>query len=255
MSAHDTNECLTCKHVGVGYCDSHRSVAAAPKAGDMETSPNVFGIACTVAWTELVQALRADGHDVKDKSGPTTRKWIEGIVRDTFAAPTPPASQEAPKAEPVFYAMPRLIENCHAIASVQCRHSVVLSTEPDDLYSVPLYAAPTPPASQGDAAPAGDAAQLRAFADRIDLMLNSTGGQVSATAWRLMAHEMRRRALAAAPAPAVREAVDAEDAARYRWLRAAENELHPAWDDLIKTGVSDTEFDEIVDAARTKEST
>lgn len=50
-------------------------------------NPRAFGMACTVAWTELAIALRADGHTVKDSSGPTVRKWIEGIVLDTFAAP------------------------------------------------------------------------------------------------------------------------------------------------------------------------
>lgn len=50
-----------------------------------------FGLACTIGWTELVKAMRADGHDVKDSSGPNTRKWMEEIVRDTFAPlPNPP---------------------------------------------------------------------------------------------------------------------------------------------------------------------
>lgn len=51
-----------------------------------------FGLSCTVAWTELVLALRADGHQVGDSSGPNTRKWMEAIVRDTFAASTADAT-------------------------------------------------------------------------------------------------------------------------------------------------------------------
>lgn len=51
---------------------------------DAVLKPPGFGISCTVAWTELAQALRADGHVVHDKSGPTVRKWIEDVVRDTF---------------------------------------------------------------------------------------------------------------------------------------------------------------------------
>lgn len=45
-----------------------------------------FGLSCTIAWTELAQALRKDGHPVGDSSGIHTRAWIEAIVRDTFAA-------------------------------------------------------------------------------------------------------------------------------------------------------------------------
>ena len=45
-----------------------------------------FGMSCTIAWTELATALRQDGHQVADKSGPHTRAWIEAIVRDTFLA-------------------------------------------------------------------------------------------------------------------------------------------------------------------------
>lgn len=51
---------------------------------DAVLKPQGFGIACTVAWTELVQALRADGHQVNDNSGPTVRKWLTEVVRDTF---------------------------------------------------------------------------------------------------------------------------------------------------------------------------
>lgn len=51
-----------------------------------EKLPKGYGVACTIAWTELVQALRADGHAVNDSSGPTVRKWIQDIVRDTFKA-------------------------------------------------------------------------------------------------------------------------------------------------------------------------
>lgn len=59
--------------------------------------PKGFGIACTVAWTELVNAMRADGHPVGDKSGPNTRAWMEAIVADTFAA----ALREQPEARGV----------------------------------------------------------------------------------------------------------------------------------------------------------
>ena len=49
-------------------------------------NPRAFGLACTVAWTELVTAMRKDGHTVNDKSGPNTRTWMERIIRDTFTA-------------------------------------------------------------------------------------------------------------------------------------------------------------------------
>jgi len=71
--------------------DLARAPKPAPRAPERpEFNPRAFSLACTVAWTELVRALRADGHDVKDSSGPTVRKWMEGKVRDTFAAPTQP---------------------------------------------------------------------------------------------------------------------------------------------------------------------
>lgn len=60
---------------------------AEPQPHDVpEFNQRMFGMACTIAWTELVTALRTDGHTVSDKSGPTVKKWIEGIVRDTFRA-------------------------------------------------------------------------------------------------------------------------------------------------------------------------
>lgn len=73
-----------------GLVEALGEPAATPAAP--EFNRNAFGLACTVAWTELVQALRADGHQVGDKSGPTVRKWIEDIVRDTFAAGGRPAA-------------------------------------------------------------------------------------------------------------------------------------------------------------------
>lgn len=51
-----------------------------------EILPKGFGLSCTIAWTELVHALRADGHAVNDSSGPTVRKWIQDIVLDTYKA-------------------------------------------------------------------------------------------------------------------------------------------------------------------------
>ncbi len=72
----------------IGGADSENKVRDATLCALAEGTPvfsdRVLGIACTVAWTELVQALRADGHDVKDSSGPTVRAWMETIVRDTF---------------------------------------------------------------------------------------------------------------------------------------------------------------------------
>lgn len=61
-------------------------------------SRNAFGLACTVAWTELVQAMRKDGHTVLDKSGPETRKWMEAVIRDTFAPTSNAALVEALRA-------------------------------------------------------------------------------------------------------------------------------------------------------------
>lgn len=58
-------------------------------------SPRVLGIACTVAWTELATAMRADGHEIRDSSGPNTRGWIESIVRDALGAPSPTAAVPA----------------------------------------------------------------------------------------------------------------------------------------------------------------
>lgn len=48
-------------------------------------STHAFGLACTVAWTELHNALTADGINVPTKCGSATRAWIESVVRDTFA--------------------------------------------------------------------------------------------------------------------------------------------------------------------------
>jgi hypothetical protein len=69
-----------------------RLQASVPKpAGEPAPAPppafnqRAFGLSCTVAWTELVMALRADDHQVGDSSGPNTRKWMEAIVRDTFS--------------------------------------------------------------------------------------------------------------------------------------------------------------------------
>lgn len=76
-----------------GLADALGEPAATPAAPEFNRI--AFGLACTVAWTELVQALRADGHQVGDKSGPTVRKWIEDIVRDTFARPTATAAPAA----------------------------------------------------------------------------------------------------------------------------------------------------------------
>src|SRR5690606_26511676 len=60
---------------------------AAPSGEAVLNHPRAFGLMCTVAWTELVQALRQDGHQVNDSSGPNVRKWIESRVRDSIAAP------------------------------------------------------------------------------------------------------------------------------------------------------------------------
>lgn len=45
------------------------------------------GIGCTVLWTQIVQALRADGFDVADKAGPATAVCIRALVTDFLAAP------------------------------------------------------------------------------------------------------------------------------------------------------------------------
>lgn len=66
--------------------DARAALSAQPRPA---YSHRALGIACTVAWTELVQALRSDGHEVGDSSGPATRKWIVDVVRDTFAQPQP----------------------------------------------------------------------------------------------------------------------------------------------------------------------
>lgn len=66
---HDTNQ--------VGY--------AKPCTGKFcPTRPPGFGIACTVIWTEIVQAMRADGFDVPDKSGPRMTDWIKALAADTL---------------------------------------------------------------------------------------------------------------------------------------------------------------------------
>jgi hypothetical protein len=43
-----------------------------------------FGLACTVAWTELHNAMSADGMNPPEKCGSETRKWIKQVVRDSF---------------------------------------------------------------------------------------------------------------------------------------------------------------------------
>lgn len=58
-------------------------------------APKGLGLACTVAWTELVIAMRKDGHVVNDSSGFNTRAWIENMIRDTFTAPAAPAAGDA----------------------------------------------------------------------------------------------------------------------------------------------------------------
>lgn len=42
---------------------------------------SAFGIMCTVAWTELWTALRADGGAPSEKCGPHVREWIEKLCR------------------------------------------------------------------------------------------------------------------------------------------------------------------------------
>lgn len=66
----------------------------------LTNEPKGLGLACTVAWTELVTAMRKDGHAVNDSSGPNTRAWIESIVRDAFTAPATPATFDRAKETP-----------------------------------------------------------------------------------------------------------------------------------------------------------
>lgn len=52
-----------------------------------------FGAACTVAWTELRLALRADGHQAADSSGPAVRAWLERMVGAMFETVAPAPEQ------------------------------------------------------------------------------------------------------------------------------------------------------------------
>lgn len=61
--------------------DTHAAVT-----GSIDRPPG-FGMVCTVAWTELVQALRKDGLTVLDQAGPETRKWIASVVACVVASP------------------------------------------------------------------------------------------------------------------------------------------------------------------------
>lgn len=111
MSAHDTNECLTCKHVGVGYCDSHRSVAAAPKAGAkwFPLLGTPFAIRRDLLNEETAQQFHYQSLDrlaergglapneawanVSKDRGALNRSQKEAFAALIAAAPTPPASQ------------------------------------------------------------------------------------------------------------------------------------------------------------------
>ncbi len=77
-----------------------------------------FGISCTVAWTELHQAIIADGVDITlGKCGPKVRKWIVQMVAQTFGAeiakPTEPST--LPGFEQIDPALP-VTERMHRMA-------------------------------------------------------------------------------------------------------------------------------------------
>lgn len=57
---------------------------------------STFKTMCTVAWTELVSALRADQYTIADKAGPHTRQWIEGMVTAAITEPMPPDPRNWP---------------------------------------------------------------------------------------------------------------------------------------------------------------
>lgn len=52
----------------------------------MSEKHNGFGIACAVTWTELYNAMVADGLSPANKCGLHTRKWIEKVVTEYFDA-------------------------------------------------------------------------------------------------------------------------------------------------------------------------
>jgi hypothetical protein len=52
---------------------------------------SAFRLACTVAWTQLVQAMEQDGMTVEGKPGVATRNWIEESVRGVMETPAPVA--------------------------------------------------------------------------------------------------------------------------------------------------------------------
>lgn len=83
------------EHYGLGYVFSDEFIAAFPrfplpehavKEALPDAKPPGYGIACTVVWTEIVQALRADGVEVGDKSGPAMNELIRRTVQQEFSA-------------------------------------------------------------------------------------------------------------------------------------------------------------------------
>lgn len=54
------------------------------------------GLAATVLWTQIAEALRKDNCTIVNIPGPETRKVIDGIVRDVLGAPAPSDITHAP---------------------------------------------------------------------------------------------------------------------------------------------------------------
>jgi hypothetical protein len=77
------------------FCRSLLQAALAQNAqrGAVADRPAGFGIACTVTWTELFDAMTADGMSPPNKCGPATRKWVERVVRDYLNHPPAQAAQ------------------------------------------------------------------------------------------------------------------------------------------------------------------
>jgi len=68
----------------------------------MNETPKGFGIACTVAWTELHKAMQEDGMNPPQKCGTKTREWIEDAVRETFASVAQPVEAAITRHDPDY---------------------------------------------------------------------------------------------------------------------------------------------------------
>lgn len=150
------------------------------------------------------------------------------------------ASQEAPKAGDWVLVPRELTDEMlwagrdkwdEAQVAMRRKHKPERRSPMTEAWAAMLAAAPTPPASQGDAAPAGDAVvhmppsnadAVRDVYRRLERWLGTYADTVEQKAYYDLCAIQRDLMSAAAPAPAVREAVDTA------WMRQAVERLKGA---------------------------